>query len=323
MHFYNLPVVFISYHEPNAEDNFVYLRRQNLKNVGRVIDVKGFDAAHKKALEVAVDLDSKCTHFLTVDGDTQVMSWAFEEGNTDLLPFYQNPTTFYSTTYSWKSINTINGLAYGNGSLKLWARRFVETMQTHENHNGKGTGNVDFCWDENYIPMEAITSYTYVNSTPEQAWRAGFREGAKLLLDKGQVPGKFELGASDHNMLNARRFVQWASVGRHARHGVYAMLGALQGFLYVHEEKHPVENIADYDFMSRMWKTDLVSFSPADADVWIDTLRRKAAQLLGLHIPTFGPQQSQSIVNMLYHRRSPIGKREEWQFWSCDPSTYR
>ena len=51
----DLPVVFLSYDEPNADENFQYLldNHPNAENVHRVHGVKGFDAAHKEAGRVA------------------------------------------------------------------------------------------------------------------------------------------------------------------------------------------------------------------------------------------------------------------------------
>ena len=45
---------------------------------------------------------------------------------------------------------------------------------------------VDFCWDAQYLQMKDCFSITHNNATAWQAWRAGFREGVKLALDRGE-----------------------------------------------------------------------------------------------------------------------------------------
>lgn len=59
-----IPAVFLSFDEPNADENFELLRANhpNPELVKRVHGVKGFDAAHKACAEFAV-----IDRFFTID----------------------------------------------------------------------------------------------------------------------------------------------------------------------------------------------------------------------------------------------------------------
>ena len=76
---------------------------------------------------------------------------------------------------------------YGNGGLKCWPKEYVLNMRTHENAEENNVhAKVDFCWDAQYLQMKDCFSITHNNATAWQAWRAGFREGVKLALDRGE-----------------------------------------------------------------------------------------------------------------------------------------
>lgn len=312
MQFLEVPKVFIAYREPNAAENFSALQKScDNSEVCLISNIKGFDAAHKAALNAADNINRSASHFFTIDGDTQVLPNIWNEGNTDKLPGFVNQQVFEDTTFSWKSINVVNGLAYGNGGLKLWSKNFVRNMETHE--SVKGQGDLDFCWDSRYLQMEGITSRTYINASPEQAWRSGFREGIKLLLQRGKIPSYTDLGVTDKNRVNITRFVQWLCIGSHVQNGVYAMLGAAQGCVHVYRNKGDPSIVLDYDDLHAFWRNY--------GDVDIDTantqllgLRRDLATLIGIPCPTFGPNQSQTVVDMMVNRRSSLYQTESWQF---------
>ena len=151
-------IVFLSYDEPNAEENWADLLRM-CPWAKRVHGVKGLDAAHKAAAN-----ESETERFLTVDGDCKVDSRFFDIR----LDFSQ----YQETTLSWAGRNHTNGLIYGNGGLKLWWKQNVLDMRTHEHPDRKEEEKVDFCWHQNYVQMNDCFSTTYINASPYQAWRA-------------------------------------------------------------------------------------------------------------------------------------------------------
>ena len=59
----------------------------------------------------------------------------------------------------------------------MWTRDFVKNMKTHENTVGSDETTVEFCYFDNYLQLNENYSTSIINSTPQQAWRAGFREG--------------------------------------------------------------------------------------------------------------------------------------------------
>ena len=123
---YNYDVIFISYDEPNADENWEHLTGL-VKHAKRVHGIQGIDQAHKVAAEMATT-----DHFFVIDGDTQVDKWFFGQVLEDINPNY---------VYSWSARNVVNGLAYGNGGAKLWPKHIMQSLKSHEVDDG-----TDFCW---------------------------------------------------------------------------------------------------------------------------------------------------------------------------------
>ena len=174
----DVPVVFLSYDEPNADENFKFLVEQhpNKEKIYRVHGVKGFDAAHKEAARVAAS-----DRFFTIDADCRVDKSIWNK-SVELTADIER------ATLSWSSRNIVNGLVYGNGGVKLWYTEHVMNMRSHESADkADGRNNVDFCWDpDNYKQMNNTYGVVHNNATPKQAFRAGFREGIKMGLDQGE-----------------------------------------------------------------------------------------------------------------------------------------
>jgi hypothetical protein len=241
----DIPVVFLSYDEPNADENFQYLldNHPNAEKVYRVHGVKGFDAAHKEAGRIA-----NSPRFFTVDADCKIDKSIWTK-SVELTP------DIAEATLSWSSRNVVNGLVYGNGGVKLWYTKHVMNMKSHEAADPEdGTNNVDFCWDpENYKQMNNTYGVVHNNSSPKQAFRAGFREGIKMGLDQGN---KVPLHDFKHKMYpaNYARWLIWMTVGRDIENGAWVIYGArLAAYkLYVENFDHTV--IADYDWFHKFWE---------------------------------------------------------------------
>jgi hypothetical protein len=129
-----------------------------------------------------------------VDGDNTLRPEFLNlEIPVDQIPNYDK------VQLSWCGYNIINGLIYGNGGVKCWTKEHVLNMKTHENSNSKDeTNQVDFCWDGNYLQLNACFSDVHNNATPFQAWRAGFREGVKMVLNRGEMKDKKEFRRTIH-----------------------------------------------------------------------------------------------------------------------------
>jgi hypothetical protein len=308
MKFAEIPVVFLSYDEPNADANWEHLKGQHMIFPLRSHGVKGFDAAHKAACALALQVMPETTHFFTVDADTQIFRWVWDSNIENLCQDYLgSPGQFNKTTFSWRSINNLNGLAYGNGGLKLWSVEFVQNMQTHEASEDKG---VDFCWNDHYMQMSAITGVTCIDGSAYQAWRAGFREGVKMMLNGGTVTPKHKQYINIDTDLNLQRLVQWSSVGEDNKFGLYAIHGTLSGFDYVHVQGNATDLVLDYDVLKKFFD----DAPKRDLDREILDLRSKVSGRLGFQIPRFGPNQSKSIKMMINmaHKKTSVYEKEKW-----------
>ena len=97
---------------PNAEKNWADLLSK-CPWAKRVHGVKGFDAAHNKAGEIA-----EKHRLVTVDGDNRVHKDFFKQ-TIEIDEDEQKDFIF-----SWCGHNVVNSLAYGNGGLKLWPQTY-------------------------------------------------------------------------------------------------------------------------------------------------------------------------------------------------------
>lgn len=241
----DVPVIFLSYDEPNADENYQYLMENhpNKEKIKRVHGVKGFDAAHKEAARVA-----DAPRFFTIDADCRVDKTIWTR-SIELTPDVAR------ATMSWSSRNLVNGLVYGNGGVKLWFTEHVMNMRSHESADKQdGRNNVDFCWDpDNYKQMNNTYGVVHNNATPKQAFRAGFREGIKMGLDQGE---KVAVEDFTHKMYpaNYARWLIWQTVGRDVENGAWVIYGARLAAwkLYIENFDHTV--IADYDWFSKFWE---------------------------------------------------------------------
>ena len=137
----DLDFVYISYKEPNKEENWADLLSK-VPWAKRVDGVKGFDSAHKAAAEKA-----ETDFFISVDGDN-IIDEAF------LLESLDWTKTNPKAVHRWRAKNNINGLVYGNGGLVGWQKETCLRMKTHENADKSNKkAQLDFCWS---VPHENL-----------------------------------------------------------------------------------------------------------------------------------------------------------------------
>lgn len=246
-------IVFISYDEDNCEENWVDLQTK-VPWAKRVHGVEGSDAAHKAAANLA-DTDL----FITVDADN-IIDPAFFDVEFD----FENPK-IKDKAISWSAQNYINGLEYGNGGLKLWPKKHVLDMRTHENSDSNDKrSQIEFCWNNNYVQMTNQFCVTYPNGSPRQAFRAGFREGVKMSLDQG---GKVDPDTFKSSIWwgNYKRLITWCSVGADVENGEWAMYGARLGCQMTNLSDWDFVNVRDFEYINKLWN-DIVApqFVPTD-----------------------------------------------------------
>jgi len=235
-------IIYLSYDEPNAEQNYADLCAK-VPWAKRVHGVKGSDSAHKACAEL-----SETDRFITVDGDNRIRpNFLNQEIN------FEEHTDLQSCVISWAGKNIVNGLMYGNGGIKCWPKDFVLKMRTHENADPKNAhAQVDFCWDVQYIQQNSCFSDVYNNATAQQAWRAGFREGVKMALDRG-VKVTVEEFHKNH-WKNLHRLYIWLMVGADVEYGKWAIYGAREGLYKTMCTDWDYINVRDFEYLNSMWK---------------------------------------------------------------------
>ena len=233
-------VVFLSYDEPNAEKNYADLCSK-LPWAKRVHGVYGSDAAHKACADV-----SDTEYFVTVDADN-IVDPAFFQQVVDLDELGLTK----DHVFSWCGKVHVNGLMYGNGGLKMWTRKFVHNMKTHEHsEEGDERGKVEFCFDDKYYQFNENFSTSYTNATPWQAWRAGFREGVKMSLDQGaRAKSLDQIWWQNYDRLRI-----WCSVGADVENGLWSILGAREGLYKTLCTDWDYSEVRDFEWLNNYWK---------------------------------------------------------------------
>lgn len=244
----DLDCIYLSYDEPQKEEFWVKIRNM-IPWATRVDGVKGSDAAHKAAAEA-----STTDRFILIDGDNLPDEKFFN------LTLEFPDEQWEQAVFRWRARNHINGLMYGNGGLSSWTRTFVNTMKTHENTDGRDETVVEFCFDPLYWPMHDCYSTTYPNGSPKHAWRAGFREGVKMCLNKGSRPTVAEFRDRVHHR-NLDHLTVWHNVGRDVDHGDWAILGARMGTYLTMLTEWDYREVQSFDALEELWKT-VADFDP-------------------------------------------------------------
>ena len=236
----DLDCIYLSYDEPQKEEFWVKI--QNIVPWAKRVDgIEGSDAAHKAAAAI-----SDTERFILIDGDN-IPDERFFDVQLDIKDEYAD------CVFRWKARNSVNGLMYGNGGLSCWTREFINTMRTHEATDGSDETLVAVCFDQKYIALNNVYSTTYPNGDEKHAWRAGFREGVKMCLDKGRKPSIDEFKQQVHAK-NFDKLCIWQSVGADAKHGFQAMLGARYGTYRLMLTDWEYQDVRDFEVLDKLWE---------------------------------------------------------------------
>lgn len=272
----DLDCIFLTYDEPKKEEFWVTI--QNMVPWAKRVDgVLGSDAAHKAAADA-----SDTERFILIDGDN-IPDAAFfnqqmhlDEHNRDCV-------------FRWRARNNVNGLMYGNGGLSSWTKDFVYNMRTHEASDGSDETLVEFCFHPQYWAMADVYSTTYPNGSPFQAWRAGFREGVKMCLDRGTKPSlaEFESRVVSRNYDN---LAIWHSVGLDVDNGRYSLYGARLGTYLAMLTDWDYTEVQDFKKLATLW--DKYSTSEYDCEDFAFHVDESLKTRLGLPITSLNAEQS-------------------------------
>jgi hypothetical protein len=239
----DLDCIYLTYDEPQKEEFWVKIRNM-IPWAKRVDGVKGSDAAHKAAAAA-----SDTERFVLIDGD-----------NMPDAKFFNLTMTFpdgewENAVFRWRARNHVNGLMYGNGGLSSWTRAFVNNMKTHEATTGTAETEVEFCFDPLYWPMYDCYSTTFPNGSAFHAWRAGFREGVKMCLNRGIRPTVSEFQDRVHQR-NLDHLTIWHNVGRDVEHGIWAIAGSRMGtYMTMITPAWDHRMVQDFAELEQLWNT--------------------------------------------------------------------
>lgn len=224
-----LDIIFISYDEPNADQNWQNLRKR-FPHAKRVHGVKGIANAHIEAAKKA-----STTFFYVVDADAEIL---------DAFKFEYKPTEHEAEyVHIWSAFNPAIGLDYGYGGVKLFSKKFFANV----------TSQLDFTTTlaKGIKLMPEIACVTKFNSDPFRAYRGSFREAAKLYVttQSADIPKKERDEARE-------RLSAWVEPLRHCAFRSHVVAGARQG-LYESKkagaDKSGLMFINDHDLLNRLF----------------------------------------------------------------------
>jgi hypothetical protein len=289
----DLDCIFLTYDEPKKEEFWVQVQN-TVPWAKRVDGVLGSDAAHKAAANA-----SDTERFILIDGDNLPdplffnQQMVLDDNNRDCV-------------FRWRARNNINGLMYGNGGLSSWTKDFVLNMETHEASRGDAETCVEFCFHPRYWAMADCYSTTFPGGSPYQAWRAGFREGVKMCLDRGAKPniGDFKSRVVSRNFDN---LCIWQTVGADTENGYWAVYGARLGTYLTMLTDWDYTEVQDFTKLADLWQEYQDRETDHCREIG-DTLRKR----LGLSIVDMDPDDSRFFKHhyMSQYKNKGIMARE-------------
>jgi hypothetical protein len=219
-------IVFISYNEPNAEDNFNALQKR-FPAVKRVHGIKGIHQAHIAAAKLC-----NTNMFWVVDGDAQIVE--------DFDFNYQVPKWKRDQVFVWRSCNPTNNLEYGYGGVKLFPVKETINMDVTKT-------DMTTSISSKFNAIERVSNITVFNTDAFSTWKSAFRECVKLSSKsiRGQVDNETE-----------ERLQVWTTVNNGAEFGEYAISGAISGNNYGNEFKYCPDKlnlINDFDWLKEQF----------------------------------------------------------------------
>ena len=195
---------------------------------------------------------------------------------------------------------------YGNGGLKMWTRKFVHNMKTHEaSEDGDERGKVEFCFDDKYHQFNENYSMSYTNATPWQAWRAGFREGVKMSLDQG---AKVE-DIRKTWWQNFDRLRVWCSVGADVENGLWSVYGASAGLYKTMCTDWNYAEVRDFEWLNDYWNEIEPKVAMAGLEDSIEELGDKIRSKLGIEIAELDANGSK-FFKALYHNSPRVIRKK-------------
>lgn len=211
-------IVFISYNEPNADENFAKLQEQ-FPRAKRVHGVKGIHQAHIAAAKL-----STTPMFWAVDGDAIVE----DDFKFDLLL----PKHDTEIVHVWLSKNPINNLTYGYGGVKLLPKYLTMNMDLN-----KSSLDMTMSISSKFKVMQIVSNITAFNTDPFSTWKSAFRECVKLA--SRPIDPKYQEETED-------RLSAWCNFGKDKQFGEFAIAGATAG------KQFGIDNISNPEKLAKI-----------------------------------------------------------------------
>ncbi|WP_316832962.1 hypothetical protein [Pedobacter aquatilis] len=207
VNYQQLEIVYLTYNEDIAEENFVQLavRYPQLKRLHRI---QGLTQGFRLAAYLVSG-----TQFILIDGDNELLEGVdlnqialHDKANQVLIYFAKNP---------------INDLCYGYGGIKICPTRGFRniTFDTVDPICSGGMRPV-------FSKQREVLSVTRFNTSAFNAWKAGFRECAMLSAQLDYLQDSSKTWA-------AEKINCWLTKGEDRPFGDWTMLGAKAGKAFV------------------------------------------------------------------------------------------
>lgn len=224
-------IIFISYQEPNAEENWQALKNR-FPTAKRVHGVKGIHQAHIKAASICFT-----KMFWVVDGDAVLQ----EDFNFDYAVDDYN----LETVHVWRSINPVNDLVYGYGGVKLLPRKLTLSMDVT-------TPDMTTSISKLFKAVPELSNVTAFNTDEFNTWKSAFRECVKLASKTIQ---------GQDNEETEQRLQTWTTQGGERRFGNYAIQGARHGSDFGSANRNNPSELAlinDFDWLYEQFSKNTI-----------------------------------------------------------------
>jgi hypothetical protein len=215
-------VVFISYNEPTADENYNRLLSK-CPRAKRVHGVKGIHNAHIKAASLC-----NTDMIWIVDGDAIIE----DDFSFDLVMNSYD----IDCVHVWRSRNSVNDLIYGNGGIKLLPRQLTLDMDVN-------TPDMTTSISKKFKAVNKVSNINSFNTDKFTTWRSAFRECCKL--SSRIIERQFEEETQ-------QRLDIWCTMGADKPFGEYAIKGAQMGRAYGESNKgnaDALRKINDFDWL--------------------------------------------------------------------------
>lgn len=209
---------FISYEEETAEENWQKFQTR-FPQARRIHRIYGIDNAHRLCAFLANN-----DMFWTVDADTIIDdSWDFS---------FVPPNHDQRYLHLWYSLNPINNLAYGYGSVKLWPKNKVLDFASPFIDFTTSVGNIKIHQD--------VISTTVYNTSEYSTWKSAFRECIKL---------QHNIEKNKDDIESVERLEKWETIFNDVPFVDWARQGVVDARLYYKDNNKNLNEINNFDWL--------------------------------------------------------------------------